>query len=491
MPDTQLVNMTEATILALTDILYAVVDPSGTPADRKITVGNLMKFADGVVISDENGNEILKILKTASAVNEIEFQNGATGQNAVIRASGETNIGLTLTGKGTGKISIGDGADPTKLLEYELVGATTAKKVTIVSSHTDDRTITLPNATTVLAGLAVAQTFTTLQTFSAGIDLSGSDIDNIQNLIHDQSAISYNATIAFDFALDQEQTMAVTGDLSTLTTSNRVAGKSKTVFLSIDSTDRILVFNSSWKVENADSVVTLPADSVCKLSLRCIGTAETDIVAEIDIFEAGYFFNEDFVTDDWTDNGVTTKVNTGTNVLDWDSDTNDNGARIDMAGIALSDTAWIARFPLIVAGFSGTGNHQFLFCVNTRTEFTGATNTRDFLGMSLVKSTSDTYRIAYGDGVVYDSRSAQNFTHALQAETVYVEWIRLSATSFRINLYSDSAFSSLIETQTAPIPSTIQGLRYMMAIEADYGGTATLNGTIPAPVQIKNGVTSW
>ena len=105
-------------------------------------------------------NEILKILKTTSAVNEVEFQNGATGSPAVIRASGETNIGILLTGKGTGKIQIGDAATPTKLLTFELVGATAAKTMTFTSSHTDNRTITFPDATDTLVGKATTDTLT-------------------------------------------------------------------------------------------------------------------------------------------------------------------------------------------------------------------------------------------------------------------------------------------------------------------------------------------
>lgn len=160
MVDTELVDMTEATSLALTDILYVVVDPSGSKADRKITHANLFKFADGAVILDANGNEILKILKTASAVNEVEIQNGATGSPAVIRASGETNIGLKLTGKGTGKVEIADATDPTKILTIDLSGATTVKTLTLVSSHTDDRTITFPDATDTLVGKATTDTLT-------------------------------------------------------------------------------------------------------------------------------------------------------------------------------------------------------------------------------------------------------------------------------------------------------------------------------------------
>lgn len=161
MADTKVSALTATTSSTSDDLLYIVDDPGGTPTSYKITKGNFFKFADGVVISDSNGNEILKIVATSSAVNEVTFQNGATGNPAkIITSGGDTNIGLLLTGKGTGKIQIGDAADATKLATFELVGATTGKTMTFAISHTDNRTITFPDATTTLVGTDTTQTLT-------------------------------------------------------------------------------------------------------------------------------------------------------------------------------------------------------------------------------------------------------------------------------------------------------------------------------------------
>lgn len=160
MADQKLTELSAVTSIAFDDLLYTVVDPSGSPVSRKITKEDFFKFADGTVIFDANGNEILKILKTTGAVNEVIISNAASGNMAKIASSGETNIGLLLTGKGTGKVTIGDAVDNTKALNIDLVDATTAKTVTLTSSHTDNRTITLPNATTTIVGTDTSQTLT-------------------------------------------------------------------------------------------------------------------------------------------------------------------------------------------------------------------------------------------------------------------------------------------------------------------------------------------
>ena len=72
------------------------------------------KFADAGFIADANGAEQIIFQTTASAVNEIEVTNSATGGNAsvatstapIIGASGETNVDLALLPKGTGHVAI-------------------------------------------------------------------------------------------------------------------------------------------------------------------------------------------------------------------------------------------------------------------------------------------------------------------------------------------------------------------------------------------------
>lgn len=67
-------------------------------------------------LDDTNGNELIKLSPTTSAVNEVTLANAATGGRPVISASGDdTNISLELRGKGTGGVLV---TNPHKFSAY-------------------------------------------------------------------------------------------------------------------------------------------------------------------------------------------------------------------------------------------------------------------------------------------------------------------------------------------------------------------------------------
>ena len=61
----------------------------------------------GTSILDTNGNELFKLTATSSAVNEITYNNAATGNKPTLTASGDdTNIGVSIQPKGSGTVTI-------------------------------------------------------------------------------------------------------------------------------------------------------------------------------------------------------------------------------------------------------------------------------------------------------------------------------------------------------------------------------------------------
>jgi hypothetical protein len=70
-------------------------------------------FDDAHGINDENGNEQIIFQTTASAVNQIDITNAATGASPLIAATGgDSNVDLKLGPKGTGNIEILGATNP-------------------------------------------------------------------------------------------------------------------------------------------------------------------------------------------------------------------------------------------------------------------------------------------------------------------------------------------------------------------------------------------
>jgi|688.fasta_scaffold59528_8 hypothetical protein len=90
------------------DAVFAA-DGTGTSVGLNIGSGKKLKLVGDVI--DTNGNELLKVTATASAVNELTLANAATGGAPVLSATGgDTNIGIGLTPKGTGGVVFPAGA---------------------------------------------------------------------------------------------------------------------------------------------------------------------------------------------------------------------------------------------------------------------------------------------------------------------------------------------------------------------------------------------
>jgi len=77
-----------------------------TTGTQTLTNKTLTSPKIGTSILDTNGNELLLLTATGSAVNEITLANAASGNAPSLTASGETNVSLNLVPKGTGQVQI-------------------------------------------------------------------------------------------------------------------------------------------------------------------------------------------------------------------------------------------------------------------------------------------------------------------------------------------------------------------------------------------------
>lgn len=108
-------------IWLLTDTAYKIVIRDSSGATKR-TLDNYsgtfdpdlgdftsknIKFADNDGIQDSNGNEVIDVVKAASAVNFFQMKNSATGNDIEIAAAGsDSNVGIVLNPKGSGLVNI-------------------------------------------------------------------------------------------------------------------------------------------------------------------------------------------------------------------------------------------------------------------------------------------------------------------------------------------------------------------------------------------------
>jgi hypothetical protein len=84
-----------------------MVNLTGT---QTLTNKTLTSPVIGTKISDTNGNELVNLTATSSAVNEFTIANAATGDGPVLSATGETNVDININPKGSGVLKSGTAA---------------------------------------------------------------------------------------------------------------------------------------------------------------------------------------------------------------------------------------------------------------------------------------------------------------------------------------------------------------------------------------------
>ena len=104
------VNWLDSTV-SITGLSTSATGTVLTLTDTSISSTQDIRLPTAKSIADDSGNEYIKFVKTASAVNEISITNSATGTSPDLSVTGgDTNIGLSITTKGTGLIKFNDGA---------------------------------------------------------------------------------------------------------------------------------------------------------------------------------------------------------------------------------------------------------------------------------------------------------------------------------------------------------------------------------------------
>jgi len=130
----------------------------------------------------------------------------------------------------------------------------------------------------------------------------------------------------------------------------------------------------------------------------------------------------------------------------------------------VSDSLWTLRSQLDIDTISqgSDTNDKWLFYGFSSANTLHMGDSQDFLGMAIrVDNTKTDLMAIETDGSAPNNESTTVFTRQAQQETLYVEMKRESSTSFTVNLYSDSNYSILLESQTITASSGTTALAYL------------------------------
>ena len=278
---------------------------------------------------------------------------------------------------------------------------------------------------------------------------------------------SQNANVKLGTTAQLSALTFVDGDLASDTTLNKLKIYDGSTLQNVGATS----FSSSAVVSQSTTIgdFTTPTSAVSSSN----GTLPSTIT-----------FSDTFTTSaNWTQTGSTITVNTGSTRIDYDGQINGvNGSRLyhDMGIGVISDTKWVLRFPWnVTTATTNSGNNQPYGFFGISDEITtGVSEPNDCIG------------IRWGsEPLLYQINSRNNgsatntsFSRAPQVEQIYIEMIRTSTTNVTINFYSDSGYSTLLETKSQTISSSIINLRYIVFSEYDASGYVSGGGRLIARV---------
>lgn len=214
-------------------------------------------------------------------VNVGSVADDGTGDS--LRAGGQkinTNFGLAVEGPASavtdGRVVAFDGTTGRLVKQGTQLAASL---VSGPSSVTDERIAVFDGATGKLLKESTVAVSALLPL--AGGTMTGSIVTD-QQVETTLVTLGTSGTITVDLSSSMLQTTGtLTGNITSLVTSNRAAGRSATLRIINGGTNRTITYSASWRWVGTQpaSGFTLNANKIGILSLTSFGTAETDIVA--------------------------------------------------------------------------------------------------------------------------------------------------------------------------------------------------------------------
>ncbi len=296
--------------LATSSAISNVVDDSSPQLGADLDTNSFnIAFDDAHGINDDSGNEFIIFQKTATAVNQLDITNAATGNPPEVSATGgDSNISLKLTPKGTGQVVLdGNVGIESGLIDLKNGGSVSSIRFYCDSSNahyaainapahsafSGNVTLTLPATTSNLVGDTATQTLTnkTLTSPVLNTGVSGTAVLDEDNLASN-SATQLATQQSIKAYVDNSMTSAVTAS-STTTLTNKTLTAPKFAdagFIADANGNEQVVFQTTGSAVNAlevtnsatgDAIVVgaFGSDSNVDIDITPKGTGEVNIAA--------------------------------------------------------------------------------------------------------------------------------------------------------------------------------------------------------------------
>ena len=119
-----------------------------TLTNKTLTSPTLNTAKIGTSLNDVNGNELIKVTATSSAVNELTIANGASTTGPTLSATGGgANLNIIMTPKGTGSIELNKAAFSSSTITAN--GAASTSATLIIGNKGSQLDVSLADGTTV------------------------------------------------------------------------------------------------------------------------------------------------------------------------------------------------------------------------------------------------------------------------------------------------------------------------------------------------------
>jgi hypothetical protein len=230
----------------------------GVSQPGETTVPNATTTVHGIVELAENGETLEGVVVQGY---DYRLALGAAGTNAAAQALGVAQEALYIAEAGT---------------NAGLHGVSAAATSEILNRIAVERGSLLYRDTSQWAGLSPSATVgRPLVSSGSGANPAYGAIPVVDNIVLGQSTLVYSGTTTFDFDGSAYQNMSLTGNL-TLAGTHMGIGKSITIELLADNSDRTLAYDANWVVFGS-SVTTVVANKRVAITLKCNGTTAASV----------------------------------------------------------------------------------------------------------------------------------------------------------------------------------------------------------------------